>query len=101
MDESDRRHGDLSNRHPAGRLGDVRAQIKELENEEIKLRSYLLQHPDDLTGLEYTALVSSRSYKRVNMDSLRREVGDAVLRRHTTTTPVSYVRLKTRNAVAA
>jgi hypothetical protein len=85
-----------TNRHPADRLSDVRAQIKELEQEESRLRSYLLHHPDDLVGSEHVALVSSRSYKRIDTESLRREVGDAVIRRHTTTTPVTFVRLKQR-----
>jgi hypothetical protein len=92
---------DRANRHPADQLSDVRAQIKQLEQEEAELRAYLLRHPDDLVGLEYTALVSSRSYKRVDMEGLRREVGDAAIRRHTTTTPVSFVRLKTRKDEAA
>ena len=91
---------DRANRHPVDRLSDVRSEIRELEREEAELRSYLLHHPDDLVGVEYIALVSSRSYKRVNMESLRREVGDAVMRRHTTTT-VSFVRLKARDEVAA
>ena len=91
---------DRANRHPVDRLSDVRSEIRELEREEAELRSYLLHHPDDLVGVEYTALVSSRSYKRVNMEGLRREVGDAVMRRHTTTT-VSFVRLKARDEVAA
>jgi hypothetical protein len=69
---------DGDNRHPADQLSDVRAQIKELEEQESELRSYLLRHPDDLTGLEYIALVSSRSYKRVDMEGLRREVWTAL-----------------------
>jgi hypothetical protein len=50
---------DGDNRHPADRLSDVRAQIKELEQEESSLRSCLLRHPDDLIGSEHIALVSS------------------------------------------
>jgi hypothetical protein len=64
---------DGDNRHPADRLSDVRAQIKELEQEESSLRSYLLRHPDDLVGSEYIAHVSARNYKRINMESLRQE----------------------------
>jgi len=46
---------DLLNRHPADRLGDVRSEIKKLEAEEAKLRSYLLEHPQDRTGEEHIA----------------------------------------------
>jgi hypothetical protein len=68
---------DGDNRHPADQLSDVRARIKELEQEEAGLRSYLLRHPDDLVGSEYVAIVT---YKRVlDMESLRQEVGDAVI----------------------
>jgi hypothetical protein len=60
-----------------------------------------LRHPDDLVGSEYVAHVSARNYKRINTESLRQEVGDAVVRRHTTTTPVTFVRLKARQEDAA
>ena len=36
----------LLNRHPADRLTDVRAELKRLEAEEVKLRAYLVEHPD-------------------------------------------------------
>jgi hypothetical protein len=35
------------------------------------------------------------------MEGLREEVGDAVIRRHTTTTSVTFVRLKERQQDAA
>ena len=37
----------MQNRHPADRLADVRLEIKRLEAEETKLRTYLLEHPQD------------------------------------------------------
>jgi hypothetical protein len=37
----------MQNRHPADRLADVRSEIKRLEEEEAKLRAYLLEHPQD------------------------------------------------------
>jgi hypothetical protein len=48
---------------------------QELEQEESKLRSYLLRHPDDLVGSEYAAMVTSRAYQRVDMESLRQGGG--------------------------
>ena len=74
---------DRANRHPADQLSDVRSRIRELEQEESELRSYLLRHPDDLVGSEYVALVSPRSHKSVDMESLRREVrGDPPSHHH-------------------
>jgi hypothetical protein len=54
-----------SNRHPVDRLADVRSEIKRLEEEEVKLRAYLLEHPTDRTGEEHIAVVGSQSRKRV------------------------------------
>jgi len=40
----------LLNRHPADRLTDVRAELKRLEAEEVKLRAYLPHHLRDCHG---------------------------------------------------
>ena len=82
---------DQSNRHAADRLADVRSQLKELEQEEASLRSYILRHPDDLTGEQYEAIISERSRKHVDLESLEGEVSAAVVKRHTTTRSIAYV----------
>jgi hypothetical protein len=92
---------DLSNRHAADRLSEVRARIKDLEREESDLRAYLIRHPDDLAGVDYVASVSTRNFKRVDLDSLRTEIGDAAIQRHTTTRLVRFVWLKERQSDAA
>ena len=46
----------VQNRHPADRLADIRSEIRQLEAEEEQLRAYLLEHPQDRTGQEYTAI---------------------------------------------
>jgi len=46
----------VQNRHPADRLAEVRSEIRQLEAEEEQLRAYLLEHPQDRTGQEYTAI---------------------------------------------
>jgi hypothetical protein len=91
----------LPNRHAADRLSEVRARIKDLEQEEADLRAYLIRHPDDLAGVDYIAFVSTRNFKRVDIEGLRAEIGDAVIQRHTTTRAVRFVWLKERQSDAA
>jgi hypothetical protein len=101
MDERGFPPGNLPNRHAADRLSEVRARIKDLEREVSDLRAYLIRHPDDLTGADYVASVSTRNFKRVDLDSLRTEIGDAAIQRHTTTRAVRFVWLKERQSDAA
>jgi len=41
----------MQNRPPADRLADIRSEIKRLEAEKEKLRTYLLEHPKDRIGI--------------------------------------------------
>src|SRR6516165_10051591 len=100
MNESGFPPGNLPNRHAADRLSEVRAHIKDLEREESDLRAYLLRHPNDL-AVDYAVSVSTRNFKRVDLDSLRTEIGDAAIQRHTTTRAVRFVWLKERQSDAA
>jgi len=59
----------LLNRHPADRLADVRAELKRLEEEEAKLRGYLLEHAEDRAGQEHVAIVGSQSRRRVDLSA--------------------------------
>jgi hypothetical protein len=88
---------ETSNRHAVDRLADVRSQLKELEREEVSLRSYLLQHPDDRVGNEHEATVSQQARKHLDLESLKREVGAEIVRRHTSSRTISFVRVKARN----
>jgi hypothetical protein len=85
---------DGRNRHVADRLADVRSQLKELEEEEASLRSYLLHHPDELVGHEHEAIIYQQRHRRLDLDGLKREVGAEIVRRHTASRPVTFVRVK-------
>jgi hypothetical protein len=84
----------VSNCHPVDRLADVRSEIKQLEAEEEQLRAYLLEHPQDRTGQEYTAIVGSQSRKRVDLKALADEIGASVLARFTSFRSMMVVRLR-------
>jgi hypothetical protein len=86
----------MQNRHPADRLADVRSEIKRLEAEEVRLRSYLLEHPADRTGEEHIAVVGSQSRRRVDLKGLADEVGASILQRFTTFRSAMIVRLRQR-----
>jgi hypothetical protein len=86
----------MQNRHPVDRLADVRSEIKRLEAEETKLRAYLLEHPEDRTGLEYVAVIGSQDRKRVDLKGLADEVGASILARFTTFRSAMIVRLQQR-----
>jgi hypothetical protein len=75
--------------------------MRDLEREEASLRSYLVFHPEDRTGAEHVAVLSSQSRKQLNIEALKREVGLAVIRRCTNAQDVLYVRLKERREDAA
>jgi len=86
----------MQNRHPADRLADVRLEIKRLEAEETKLRTYLLEHPQDRTGEEHIAVIGSQSRKRVDLKALADEIGASILARFTTFGTAMVVRLQQR-----
>ena len=84
----------MQNRHPADRLAEVRSEIRQLEAEEEQLRAYLLEHPQDRTGLEYTAIIGSQARKRVDLKALADEIGASVLARFTSLRSMMVVRLR-------
>jgi len=90
----------MQNRHPADRLADVRSEIKSLEAEEVTLRAYLLEHPEDRTGEEHVAIVGSQSRKRVDLKGLSDEVGASILQRFTSFRSAMIVRLQQRQSDA-
>ena len=84
----------MQNRHPADRLADVRSEIKRLGAEEVRLRAYLLEHPEDRTGEEHVAIVGSQSRKRVDLKALADEIGASILQRFTSFRSAMIVRLQ-------
>jgi hypothetical protein len=89
----------MTNRHPSDRLSEVRAQIATLKAEEAALRTWLRDHPDDRDGFEFSAAISTRTHQRIDPEKLRRYVGAEVIARCTTTSEVTYVRLRERERV--
>ena len=87
----------MQNRHPADRLADVRSEIKRLEAEEERLRSYLLEHPQDRTGEGHVATVGSQNRKRVDLKGLADEIGASVMARFTSFRAALIVRLQQRS----
>jgi len=90
----------MLNRHPADRLADVRSEIKRLEAEEVRLRAYLLEHPQDRIGQEHVAVIGSQSRKRVDLKGLADEIGNSVMQRFTTFGTAMIVRLQQRQSDA-
>jgi hypothetical protein len=89
------------NRHPADRLHEVREEIKALETERDTLRSYLMEHPQDLAGDEYQASVALYQRRFVDWAGLERAIGRDVLQQFTRLTPITVVRLRERRERAA
>jgi hypothetical protein len=85
-----------SNAHPADRLAGVRAEIRNLEEEEASLRRYLLEHEEDRIGDEYVAQIGTWPQRRIDLKGLMGEIGEAVLRKFTTKLKVPTIRLKPR-----
>ena len=86
-----------SNRHPTDRLADVRQEIKRLEQEEQKLRVYLLEHPHDRIGVEHIASIAEQRRGCVDLKALADEVGHSIVQRFTQYTNCRMVRLRERN----
>ena len=87
---------ECTNRHPADRLGDIRAEIRKLEEEERGLRAWILEHPEDRQGTDYIVSIASQSRKRVDLKALADEIGASLLQRFTSYTSFLAVRLRER-----
>jgi hypothetical protein len=87
---------ELSNRHPADELADIRSEIRQLEDREKELRAYLLEHPEDRIGVEHIASVGSQTRKRINLKGLADEIGLSLLQRFTSFSSSIVVRLRER-----
>jgi hypothetical protein len=85
------------NRHPADQLADVRQEIKRLEEEQQRLRAYLLEHPHDRIGMEHIATIGEQRRSRVDLKALADEVGHSLLQRFTHFTSCRTVRLRERS----
>jgi hypothetical protein len=83
-----------SNQHPADKLAMVRSRIKELELEEEQLRNWLLAHPDDCTGFDFAALISTRSTRRIDAEALRRHVSAEIVAKCTVSNETTHIRLR-------
>ena len=84
----------VPNRKPADELADIRERIKALETRENVLRAKMIAGECDLTGDEYTAVVSKTRSERIDNDKLKKELGLQFLRPFMKTIQIVYVRVK-------
>src|SRR5262245_49316645 len=91
----------MQNRHPVDELAEVRAEIRHLENREQELRAYLLEHPEDRTGIEYIASIAEQRRSRVDIKALADEIGHPLMQRFTHFTSCRTVRLRERTEETA
>lgn len=81
------------NNHPADELTEVRRQIKELEKRERCLRDQLIDLPAaERVGHSYMAIISDRFRRVLDIDMLKREIGD--INRFYKNVPFKIVRTK-------
>jgi hypothetical protein len=91
----------IGNRHPADELADTRAEIRRLEEREQELRTYLLEHPHDRIGAEFTVTIGEKRRRHVDLQALASEIGHSLLQRFTSFICVVEVRLRQRKEDAA
>jgi hypothetical protein len=84
----------MLNRHPLDRLAEVGKLVRELEQEEGRLRNYLLSHRDDLAGDEHSATVCTWRQKHIDLNGLADVVGSDVVAQFTSSKPVNDLRLR-------
>jgi hypothetical protein len=91
------------NRHPVDRLADVRREIRRLEQERDVLRAYVLDHPEDRVGDDYSAIPFTQQRRRLDLVALELEVGRDVIERCSNSLTVNQVRVRRRaeNAITA
>jgi hypothetical protein len=65
----------LRNRHPADELADVRAEIKELEAREAKLRGVLIAAGANRIGVQFEAVVWDRHPRQLDAKALAAHFG--------------------------
>lgn len=83
------------NRHPADRLADVRARIRDLKAEEEALRLRFIEGEDAL-GDEFEVVVDKRRSERLDRKKLEKEMGRAFLRPFMTSVSMVVVKVKKR-----
>jgi hypothetical protein len=86
----------VQNRHPVDELADVRPEIRRLEDREQELRNYLLEHPEDRTGIEHIAIIGEQGRSRVDLKAFADEIGHSLMQRFTHFTSGRTVRLQER-----
>ncbi len=88
------------------RLGELKAQIADLQREEKALKAIMTEiGPGAYEGDLFRVTVSSFERETLDMEAVRAKLSPQFIRAHTTVTPVTAVRVTSRNtrdlAVAA
>lgn len=66
------------NRHPVDELADIRAEQKRLKDREDELKAQILAAPNDLTGFDYLAVVTTVESERVDTKAVRELLGEKI-----------------------
>jgi hypothetical protein len=89
----------MSNRHPVDQLGDVRAEIRRLQEREEALRLQVIEGKCSLVGDEYRARIKQQSSNRLDLYALRKHFGDRLAPfRENRTVDAVYVERKDERA---
>ena len=86
-----------TNRHPVDELADVRAEIKNLQARESKLRETLLADDADLSGGEHFARIDVTKQKRLERKLLEKRFGKEAVAECCTEIVITMVRLVLRD----
>ena len=82
------------------RLGQIKAQIANLETEQKALRDVLVeQGPGAYEGELFRVTVSLSERETLDMEAVREKLSPQFIRAHTNVTEVTTVRVSARNAV--
>jgi hypothetical protein len=82
------------------RLGQIKAQIANLETEEKALREVMVeQGPGAYEGELFRVTVSLSERETLDMTAVREKLTPQFIRAHTVVTPVTMVRVAARNAL--
>ncbi|MBR0910803.1 hypothetical protein [Bradyrhizobium japonicum] len=86
----------LTNRAPADRLADIRAQIAVLKGEEAALRAGFVSGDLPLDGDEYTVTIETKLNQRLDLKSMREHVEESIWTPFLISKPTTYVTTRRR-----
>ncbi|WP_298363403.1 hypothetical protein [uncultured Bradyrhizobium sp.] len=83
-----------TNRHPADRLADIRAQIAALKTAEAELRQGFITGTLPLIGDDYVVTVQTHTSEKIDSKAMRTNVPERVWRPYVVESAAPYVTVK-------